>query len=311
MGNCVSCGNDLQVLRRYDFRSRAFRNVYRDRNVYRCIGCGLSQADISKVDEGALRQYYRSEYRAIAQLGVGDSDHLWYRTRAAVLAELAAEYLSRSPARAFEVGAGYGYNLLALRQRFPGIELFTDEFDESIKFPEVIRRGELSKGEYDVIILSHVLEHFTDPKSLIASAFKGLTMGGTIIVEVPNDVPGIFPLNGPDEPHLTFFTAATLTTLLGTDTVHSAGPPYHLKTVQRRARKVAARILKRAPIVSNLIAARRMQAVSSKSFAVRRSDGIFLRAVLLNNPSLFTPASRGLQHPPPPTRDPRSTPIRD
>jgi SAM-dependent methyltransferase len=310
MGNCVSCGNDLQVLRRYDFRSRAFRNVYRDRNIYRCIGCGLSQADISKVDEGALRQYYRSEYRAIARLGVGDSDHLWYRARAMVLAELAAEHLSRRPKRAFEVGAGYGYNLLALRQRFPGIQLFTDEFDESIELPEAIQRAELSKGRYDVIMLSHVLEHFTDPKSLIASAFKGLTMEGIIIVEVPNDVTGIFSFNGPDEPHLTFFTAATLTTLLGTDTVHSAGPPYHLKTVHRRARRVAARILKRAPIVSNLVATRRIQAVSSKSFAVRRSDGIFLRAVLLNSPSVFTPVSRGLPHPLPPTRDPRSTPTR-
>ena len=117
--------------------------------------------------------------------------------------------------------------------------------------------------------------------------------------------PGIFPLNGPDEPHLTFFTAATLTTLLGTNTVHSAGPPYHLKTVHRRARKVAARILKRAPIVSNLIATRKMQAVSSNSFAVRRSDGIFLRAVLLEKPSIlvYTIAGRGLQHPPPPTRE--------
>jgi SAM-dependent methyltransferase len=289
MGNCVSCSNDLQVLRRYDFRSSAFRSVYRDRNVYRCIGCGLSQADVSKIDENALRQYYRSDYRAIAQLGVGDSDHLWYRTRATVLAQLAAEHLSRSPARAFEVGAGYGYNLLALRQPYPGIQLFTDEFDESIELPEGIQRAELSTGGYDVIILSHVLEHFVNPKRLIASASKGLTIGGIIIIEVPNDVPGIFPINGPDEPHLTFFTAATLTTLLGTNTVHSAGPPYHLKTVHRRARKVAARILKRAPIVSNLIATRRIQAISSKSFAVRRSDGIFLRAILSDNTTLPTP----------------------
>jgi hypothetical protein len=200
MGRCVSCGGSLKPVRRYSFKSDAFRRVYSDRHVYSCVECGLSQTDVSKVNEGALSGYYRAEYRAVAQIGVGDPGHRWYRARATALAMLVAEHLSRSAARVFELGAGYGYNLLAVKELFPAAQLFTDELDETVTLPETIDRAELSKGIYDVVILSHVLEHFADPKRLIRSALNALALGGIVIIEVPNDVPGIFPLNGPDEP---------------------------------------------------------------------------------------------------------------
>jgi SAM-dependent methyltransferase len=280
MGSCVSCGHSLRVFRRYEFKSDAFRNVYRDRYVYNCVACGLTQADVSKVDEPALLQYYRAEYRAVARIGIGDPGHQWYRARAAALADLAAEQLTRSPARAFEVGAGYGYNLGALSELFPAVSLFADELDESIRLPEVIKRGDLSDGSYDVVILSHVLEHFTDPKRLINSALKALAIDGIVVIEVPNDVPGIFPLNGPDEPHLTFFTAATLARLLGTTAVFGVGPPYRKRTIRACVRAFAVRLLTWTPFFSRLVKQRRARVISPNSFAVRRENGIFLRAVL-------------------------------
>jgi SAM-dependent methyltransferase len=282
MHSCVSCGRDLRVFRRYDFKSAAFRHVYRDRHVYRCVECGLCQAAVSQVDEQALLHYYRAEYRAFARIGIGDAGHSWYRARAAALAELAAEQLSQTPARAFEVGAGYGYNLMTLGERFPGVSLFTDELDESIRLPDVIKRGTMSDGNFDVVILSHVLEHFTDPKRLIRSALNALTRDGIVVIEVPNDVPGIFPLNGPDEPHLTFFTAQTLATLLGTSAVFAAGPPYRNKSVGAHVRRIAATVLQDTPVVSRFLKHGRMRVISPSSFAMRRQNGVFLRAVLRN-----------------------------
>jgi SAM-dependent methyltransferase len=284
MGKCVSCGGSLKPVRKYDFKSDAFRKVYSDRHVYGCVECGLSQTDVSKVDEGALSGYYRAEYRAVAQIGVGDPGHRWYRARATALAMLAAEHLSRSPARVFELGAGYGYNLLAVKELFPAALLFTDELDETVKLPETINRAELSEGVYDVVILSHVLEHFTDPKRLIRSALNALAPGGIVIIEVPNDVPGIFPLNGPDEPHLTFFTTRTLTALLGSSSVFGAGPRYQRKTIYMQGRRFASRMLRRMPVLSTLIKRRQIRVVSPESFSIRRPDGVFLRAVLLNRP---------------------------
>ena len=130
--------------------------------------------------------------------------------RAAALAELAAEHCVGPAARAFEVGAGYGYNLSALKALYPDLLLFTDELDESIDLPDEIQRASLSDGPYDIVILSHVLEHFAYPKRVISATLNALSKNGVVVIEVPNDVPGIVPLNGPDEPHLTFFTAQTL-----------------------------------------------------------------------------------------------------
>jgi SAM-dependent methyltransferase len=282
MGACVSCGGLLKSVRKYDFKSDAFRKVYSDRRVYSCVECGLSQADVSKINEGALTGYYRAEYRAVAQIGVGDPGHRWYRARATALAMLAAEHLARIPARVFELGAGYGHNLLAVKQLYPAALLFTDELDETVTLPEAINRAELSEGAYDVVILSHVLEHFTDPKRLIRSALNALALGGIVIIEVPNDVPGIFPLNGPDEPHLTFFTAQTLMGLLGSSAVFGAGPRYQRKTIYMRGRRFASRIVRRTPVLSNLVERRQIRVVSPESFSVRQSDGVFLRAVLRN-----------------------------
>jgi SAM-dependent methyltransferase len=282
MGKCVSCGGRLRPVRKYHFKSDAFRKVYSDRHVYSCAECGLSQTDVSKINEGALSGYYRSEYRAVAQIGVGDPGHRWYRARATALAKLAAEHLPQSPARVFELGAGYGYNLLAVKELYPAALLFTDELDETVTLPEAVHRAELSDGAYDVVILSHVLEHFTDPKRLIRSAQNALAPGGIVVIEVPNDVPGIFPLNGPDEPHLTFFTAQTLMALLGSSAVFGAGPPYQRKTIYMRGRRFASRIARRVPVLSKLVERRQIRVVSPESFLVRRSDGVFLRAVLQN-----------------------------
>jgi SAM-dependent methyltransferase len=279
MGNCINCGGRLKRRRRYAFKSAAFRKVYGDDFVYVCTQCELHQADVSKIDEAGLLKYYRTEYRAIAKIGVGDPGHRWYRARAAALAELAAEHRVGPAARAFEVGAGYGYNLSALKALYPDLQLFTDELDESIALPDEIRRADLSDGPYDIVILSHVLEHFANPKQVVSATLNALSKDGVVVIEVPNDVPGIVPLNGPDEPHLTFFTAQTLKELLGTESVYAAGPPYRRKIVAR-ARSLLAAILARAPVFSSMLANRRMQVVSSPSFSVRRSDGIFLRAVL-------------------------------
>jgi SAM-dependent methyltransferase len=282
MGTCVSCGGALRPVRKYRFKSAAFRRVYSDRSVYACTACRLAQVDVSRVDNDALSRYYRLEYRAVAQIGVGDPGHRWYRARAAALAKLAVAHSLRAPKRVFEVGAGYGYNLLAIKELYPDAFLFTDELDETIALPKPIDRATLASGGYDIVILSHVLEHFSNPKSLIASALNALTVGGILLIEVPNDVPGIYALNGPDEPHLTFFTANSLELLLGTATIFGAGPPYQRKNIYMWSRRAALRMLHRMPIVSGFIARRSARIISPDSFSARRTDGIFLRAVLSN-----------------------------
>ena len=283
----MSCGRDLESHRRYDFKSRSFRRIYADRDVYRCRGCGLVQVDMSAVDASALPGYYAHEYRAVAGIGVADQVlEQRYRARGVALADLVARYATTSPKRAFEVGAGYGYNLLALRDRFPDISVYTDELDATIELDPAIRRGRSSDGPWDVVVLSHVVEHFVDPMALLRTAVEDLAPGGLVVIEVPNDEDGIIPINGSDEPHLTFFTQRTLEPLLaqvpGSElvTMFTAGPRNTRRTLRSSVRDLLLAIARKTPLVKQRLARRHARIVSTLDFRSETIDGMFLRAVL-------------------------------
>ena len=58
------------------------------------------------------------------------------------------------------------------------------------------------EGKMDVIIISHVLEHVSDPKGFLSFANSFLKKGGALFVEIPcND----FQHKTIMEPHLLFF----------------------------------------------------------------------------------------------------------
>lgn len=285
---CASCGGSLRRHRRYEFASAAFRRIYGDPNVYACSGCDLVQVDTAAVDDAALGRYYEHDYRAVAKLGIApdEAGHRWYRARGVALADLAQRHAARTPARAFELGAGYGYNLDSLREVFPGLATFTDEADRNIRFHEAIGRANLADGPWDMVILSHVLEHFSDPVGLLQSAVDQLVAGGLLVIEVPNDRAGIIPINGPDEPHLTFFTESTLRQLLERVSryelveIFTAGP---LNTPRSAATMMRRRLLGAAmqtPGLRRLASARRSGQAAHLDFRQPTPDGVFLRAVL-------------------------------
>ncbi len=189
---------------------------------------------------------------------------------------------------AFEVGAGYGYNLLELVRRFPGIQVWTDEVSQAALdgMDNCIGRGTLAERSYDVIILSHVLEHFADPAGLLAQVAGALAPGGIAIIEVPNDVDGIERLNGPDEPHLAFFEQSSLRELLERSPldvlkVEPAGPTFQRTGFKRTVRKLLRHVLYMLPVVSGALTRRAARSVAENdSFGQDNPNGVFLRAVL-------------------------------
>lgn len=289
MSKCVSCNGDLQVHRSYDFRTSRFRNVYKNQYIYKCLDCGLNQADVEFLDDPRLSDYYANEYRSSANIAVlGDISGAIYRQRAAALADVADQNLCREPRRLFEVGAGYGFNLHELIERYPNAVAMTDEVSSigAAHHGERILRGQLSDGNYDVIILSHVLEHFSDPLALLERARQGLADGGVIVLEVPNDVAGIVPYNGCDEPHLTFFEIEPLRKLLLSAKLEIvelfvAGPNNIPDTRQVRLRRKVRRILSGIPGVEALLDRRAAGRISAGAgYRTRNPAGMFLRAVL-------------------------------
>lgn len=95
-----------------------------------------------------------------------------------------------------EIGCGYGFNLDYLKKRnprieFEGLEISKEGCRNTVEsFNIICHNVSLEEfdpqGQYDFIIMCHVLEHFEDPNQAIAKVSKMLKQHGVLWVEVPN-----------------------------------------------------------------------------------------------------------------------------
>ncbi|WP_394828399.1 class I SAM-dependent methyltransferase [Pendulispora albinea] len=197
----------------------------------RCEACGHVFQNPRLSIEG-LNFYYRDFYDGQGEealAGLFASNPAVYRARARMVAEIT------TPHRWLDVGAGHGHFCSIARDLLPdthfdGLDLAASIEDAERRrwvehgirglFPEVaptlVGRGE----PYDVISMSHYLEHTTDPRAEIAAAAKVLPEGGFFFIEVPDPDCRLAYLLGRQwmqwfQPqHLHFLSAANLERLL-------------------------------------------------------------------------------------------------
>ncbi len=105
-----------------------------------------------------------------------------------------------APVRVLEVGCGGGANLALLKQRWPnahtvGIELREDaaqaarmmgRVDEVLQLDVLDQACRFEPESFDVVILSHVLEHFARPDQVLAKVGPWLRRDGRALVALPN-----------------------------------------------------------------------------------------------------------------------------
>jgi len=257
---CVGCGlAGLERVRPYRLDSARGKPLFGASWLYRCGDCGLVQA---KPLPGAeeLAAYYATSYRTGGRHGAEAAllrdfprDNLFYYHRSQSIAALLDPHLrSRDFAaapRVLDIGAGFGHLLHAFGERFPRASRTALELSESC-FPHLEALGIRvirepieawlagSDAQFDVILLSHVLEHLREPAKVLAGLRARLGPRGLLFVEVPNipaDSLGRY-LDHPwaprfDEPHLTFFSVTTFAGALkraGLDALFCApaGPEY-------------------------------------------------------------------------------------
>ncbi len=119
-----------------------------------------------------------------------------------------------------EIGSGFGgvaWAVAFLRNMEPfAIELDPEArlFQKSLGVQIVTRNDDDSNfrkaGGFDVVILSHVLEHVLHPEQLLAEAFSMVKPSGVVVIEVPH---GHFVIDGELE-HPFVYTRFSLSRLL-------------------------------------------------------------------------------------------------
>jgi SAM-dependent methyltransferase len=103
-----------------------------------------------------------------------------------------------TPSKWLDVGGGHGHLCRILRDRMPDARFDALDLSESIEDAE--RRGWADRGyrglfpdladqlraRYDVVSMSHYLEHTREPEAEIEAAEKTLSEGGILMIEVPD-----------------------------------------------------------------------------------------------------------------------------
>jgi SAM-dependent methyltransferase len=195
------CGSGLgdRLLAEVDRHGLPSRNVI-------CLGCGLVRLT-PRWRESRYRAFYHSEYRtlynpssvsrsAYAEAVAASSAT---RERAAWIEHAARRYGIEGTPRVLEIGAGAGWNLLRLPSAWRRVGYDVDEDYLEIgreSFGLDMRYGFVDEAlaevaQADVVILSHVLEHFSSPAGVLEQIGRELRPTALLLLEVP----GIFRIH--------------------------------------------------------------------------------------------------------------------
>jgi len=145
------------------------------------------------LDEKELDEYNK-KYWSIAQ-----SNSELSRNRYILLAKSRAEYLSEklnnlNNYEILDVGAGHGYIIDALKNKFPNsitfaVEIDTQMHDTLAKKTEQVFSSwkDITNTKFNLIIISHVLEHIVNPVEFLLELKSLVKKDGFIFIEVPNN----------------------------------------------------------------------------------------------------------------------------
>lgn len=220
-----------------------------------CRTCGILYQDPAMTDE-ALARYYQDEYVATGVYDRPRPRHMvqsLYHGRE--VARQCAPHLAPGAA-VLDIGAERGGMMRAFVERghhVTGIEpgdTWARYARETLGLNVIhgmMEQADLPLASFDLIILSHLLEHLRDPVAGLLRVRELLKPGGLLCVEVPDiafpvvRVPKCFRLF-----HVTMFSHVTLAAMLhqcGFDVVKQLPAHGHLRCLARRGEGEAPRPL--------------------------------------------------------------------
>jgi SAM-dependent methyltransferase len=205
------------------------RSAYEGASVVRCQDCGLDHVDPLPAK---LEDVYEEDYfRAYQDAGMVFPTEAVLHPRYA--ARLRAVERARGRGRLLEIGVGHGGFLHHAAERgwdTTGVELsrYAAAYVKQRYGLNVlcgsIESADLPEASYDMIHLSHVVEHLLDPVAALRRIRTLLSPTGVLAIEVPNELENLHVrarrLIGAVRPypvqctHICFFIPSTLRQLL-------------------------------------------------------------------------------------------------
>ena len=247
---CPVCGQkNIEVQRMYRGCHRAFLSLHRNL----CMSCGLVFADPMPSDS-ALAEFNAS-YFTCAHGGKPQSRTATAfftgiaRLRMAYLEPYLAEHEIKV-SRVLEMGPGPGFFARNWLKKHPNTIFNAIETDSSchdslkeigVRLVDPAER-QAKEEPFDVIVMSHVLEHVSSPIQFRSEATQNLRKGGALFIEGPCRDWEHKPI---DEPHLLFFDKEPMKRLLGNQGFEEIKVSYHGQKIAnlRKASKVDSTIM--------------------------------------------------------------------
>ncbi|RJQ51098.1 MAG: methyltransferase domain-containing protein [Desulfobacteraceae bacterium] len=183
-------------------------------DILECSGCGFVQSEY--VSEAALREYYNRYYRVLLTPDIMET--LRHKSRAQAQAQLT--YIETLlPEEKFVAALDYGGadGELAKALLAKARSVYVSEVDP--RYAEVLKREkefvflepeELKApafaGFFDLISLSHVLEHLPNPISALDEFSRLLKKDGYMFIDLPNEVEMLKRVDFQAKGHIHYFT---------------------------------------------------------------------------------------------------------
>ena len=163
-------------------------------DVLSCRDCGFVYAD-TQVSQAEYDRYYASLSHYESELSTGGGDAAWDEARLHGTAQEIIEHFGPE-ASVLDVGCANGGLLRVLRERgLTGELVGVDPSAACIRRTNALGiHGVVGGlfdmpadlGRFDVIVLSHVIEHLADPATAVSNLVPYLAEGGGLFIECPD-----------------------------------------------------------------------------------------------------------------------------
>lgn len=193
LDNCIVCGaNDWAGIHQAisDFE---YQQVEAKHRLIQCSGCGLIRLDPIPTLE-MMASYYPSEYANIHTESHALQKFLVECSYKKTV-DLLGNYV-KGPVKALDVGCAGGHFIGYLKKVKPdwqveGVDLSKDAVEFGAKHGRLIHQGTLEQADlpadsFDLIIMSHLIEHVENPKTLLLRCAELLKSNGVVYIETPN-----------------------------------------------------------------------------------------------------------------------------